>query len=231
MPNTLSHHAVYVVIVAGGKGARMGMALAKQFLPLQGKPILYHTINAFVKAIPDAQIRLVLPEDELSKLNMVLQHFEERIHIEVFSGGNNRFESVRNGLNGIPDHSIVLVHDGVRPFVSEELIKRCITSCASQGSAVPCTPVIESIRSLDGEKSQPVNRDTLRNIQTPQVFFSETLKAAFTQAYQEGFTDEASVVEHNGQPVHLVEGERFNIKITTPEDLILAECIAANALK
>lgn len=222
---------IYVVIVAGGKGTRMGMALPKQFLLLNGKPVLYHTLVAFIKTLPNARFRLVLPEDDISKLNMVLQHIEERIDLEIFSGGENRFESVRNGIANLPDNALVLVHDGVRPFVSETLIRQCISEAEIYGSAIPCLAVTDSIRSVEGDHPKPIDRTYLRSIQTPQAFRSELLIPAFRQDHRDSFTDEASVVEQTGVQIHLIKGERFNIKITTPEDLILAESIANQVLK
>jgi 2-C-methyl-D-erythritol 4-phosphate cytidylyltransferase len=216
---------IYVVIVAGGQGTRMGMALPKQFLPLNGKPILYYTIAAFAKALPKAQIILVLPESDISKLQMVLQHFEERIELNVVSGGATRFDSVKNGLQNLPQDAIILVHDGVRPFVSEELIKRCVHEAQQNGNAIPAIQVVDSIRVISAKASSPINRDLLRIVQTPQAFKGSLLLPAFEQAYQSNFTDEATVVEKMGYTINLVEGDKNNIKITTPEDLQIAELI------
>ncbi len=217
---------VYVVIVAGGQGMRMGSALPKQFLPIGGKPILYHTISAFAKALPQSQIILVLPEHEISKLQMVLQHFPERIDMTVVSGGPTRFDSVKNGLKDIPKNSIVLVHDGVRPFISDSLIRRSIKGAEEYGAVIPAIHVTDSIRMFVEEgESVPVDRNKLRAIQTPQAFQSNILLPAFAQEYKLEFTDEATVVESLGIKVRMIEGDRNNIKITTPEDLIQAENI------
>jgi 2-C-methyl-D-erythritol 4-phosphate cytidylyltransferase len=220
-----SSTSIYVVIVAGGQGTRMGMALPKQFLPLGDKPILYHTILAFVSALPEAKIVLVLPEHDISKLQMVLQHFEERIDITVVSGGATRYESVKNGLQGLPKSSIILVHDGVRPFVSKDLINRCITEAKQNGTAVPAINVVDSVRVINANGSTPINRDLLRIVQTPQTFKGDILLAAFEQAYHPSFTDEATVVEAIDYKISMVDGEKNNIKITTPEDLLMAEMI------
>ncbi|MGC4056666.1 MAG: 2-C-methyl-D-erythritol 4-phosphate cytidylyltransferase [Chitinophagaceae bacterium] len=226
MIGTTSDIPVYVVIVAGGQGTRMGMALPKQFLPLAGKPILYHTIAAFARALPQAHLVLVLPEDDISKLQMILSHFSDRIDLTVVAGGTSRFESVKRGLAQVGETSLVLVHDGVRPFVSDALIQRCLRSAAEYGSAIPAIPMTDSVRIAGADDSfTPIDRAKLRVIQTPQAFRSEWILEAFRQDYRIEFTDEATVVESLNHPIRLVEGEKTNIKITTPEDLILAENI------
>lgn len=225
LPNT---NPIYVVIVAGGQGTRMGMALPKQFLPIKGKPILYYTIAAFLKAVPQAQLVLVLPEQELSKMQMVLAHFEEPIEITLVAGGASRYESVQNGLKGLPEDAIILVHDGVRPFVRPELIQACIAEAKKTGAAIPAIPVVDSVRVLNAQGSSPSNRALLRIIQTPQTFKGSVLLPAFKQAYNTAFTDEATVVESVGHAISLVDGDKQNIKITTPEDLLLAESILNN---
>jgi 2-C-methyl-D-erythritol 4-phosphate cytidylyltransferase len=217
---------VYVIIVAGGQGTRMGMALPKQFLPLAGKPILYHTIANFARVLPQAHLVLVLPETDISKLQMVLEHFPDRIDLNVVAGGATRYDSVKNGLALVPKDAIVLVHDGVRPFVSDSLIVRCLHTAREKGSAIPSVPMTDSVR-MEAETGgfRPVDRSKLRLIQTPQAFRSDWLQEAFEQPYHPAFTDEATVLESIGYSVALVEGEKNNIKITTPEDLLLAENI------
>jgi len=212
----------YAVIVAGGQGTRMGTAVPKQFLDLEGRPVLFHTISAFREAIPDIRIVLVLPAHQISYAQMVLQAFPERIDLDIVAGGETRFHSVRNGLSGIPDDAIVMVHDGVRPLVSPALIRRCREQALEKGSAIPAVAVADSMRLVKNEGSEPVDRSRLRIIQTPQTFKASILLPSFEQPYQEGFTDEATVAEAAGHPVFLIEGERSNLKITTPEDLILA---------
>lgn len=213
----------YAVIVAGGKGVRMGNAIPKQFLPLAGKPILYHTLRAFMGAYEDMHLVLVLPEDQLSYAQMVLQAFEERIDVELVTGGETRFHSVQNGLRVVAKDAVVFVHDGVRPLVSPELIRACYEQAVEKGSAIPAVAISDSLRRVDGDNSQPVNRDTMRSIQTPQTFRAELLLPAFEQEYTAAFTDEATVAEAYGQQVYLIEGEKSNIKLTTPEDMIVAE--------
>lgn len=226
MTEEQNNTAIYVVIVAGGQGTRMGMALPKQFLPLSGKPILYYTISAFLRALPMAQIVLVLPEQDISKLQMVLEHFSDRIDLTVVAGGATRFESVQNGLKGLPSDSIILVHDGVRPFISDTLIQRCIHSVQQYGTAIPALQVVDSIRFFgEDDHFSPIDRTKLRIIQTPQAFKGSILLPAFEQEYKIEFTDEATVVESMQHRIHLVEGDRNNIKITTPEDMVLAESI------
>lgn len=215
----------YAVIVAGGKGVRMGNAIPKQFLPLVGKPILYYTLKAFWGAYEDIKLVLVLPADQLSYAQMVLQEFPQRIDIEVVTGGVTRYHSVQNGLKAITGDAVVFVHDGVRPLVTPELIRACYEQALEKGSAIPAIAVTDSLRMLDGDKSRPVDRNLVRSIQTPQTFRSEIILPAFEQEFNEAFTDEATVVESYGGEVSLIEGERTNLKLTTPEDMIIAEMI------
>lgn len=216
---------VYAVIVAGGQGTRMGTAVPKQFLELHGKPILYHTIQAFLKAIRDIHIVLVLPSHQISWAQIVLQAFTERIDITLVSGGESRFHSVRNGLKDIPQDAIVMVHDGVRPLLSTDLIQRCYQQAQEKGSAIPAIPATDSLRMVHPEGSSPLDRNKVRMVQTPQTFKASLLLPAMQQPYQAQFTDEATVVETFGGNVFLVEGEKNNIKITTPEDMRVAEAL------
>lgn len=213
------------VIVAGGKGLRMQNAIPKQFLPLENKPILYHTIAAFLGAIPGIRIVLVLPEAHISYANMVLQQFAGGVDITIVTGGETRFDSVKNGLRETTAEDIIFVHDGVRPLISAKLIQDCYTAAKEYGSAIPAVALSDSIRQVQEGGSVTIDRESLRAVQTPQTFKGSVLLPAFEQAYQERFTDEANVVEAYGQSVHLVEGEKRNIKITTPEDLIFATAI------
>ena len=215
----------YAVIVAGGKGQRMGNAIPKQFLPLAGKPVLYHTIKAFKDAFDDIKLVLVLPQDQLSYAQMVLQAFPERIDIAIVTGGETRFHSVQNGLKAVTGNSLIFVHNGVRPLVSADLVQRCFVQAVEKGSAIPAIAVADSMRIIEGDNSSPVDRQNMRSIQTPQTFRSDILLPAFLQGYREQFTDEATVVEAYGEEVYLIEGERGNIKITTPEDMLIAETI------
>lgn len=203
----------------------MGTALPKQFLTLAGKPVLYHTIQAFQNALPGLHLVLVLPAHQISYAQMVLQAFPERIDLTIVAGGETRYHSVQNGLAGIPEHAVVLVHDGVRPLVTPALIRRCYDTALELGNAIPAIPVADSMRQITIDGSEPVDRSALRIIQTPQTFQAALLLPAFKQPYQDSFTDEATVVEAADIPIHLIPGEKSNIKITTPEDLIIAEAL------
>lgn len=215
----------YAVIVAGGKGVRMGSAVPKQFLPLNGQPILYHTIKAFIDAYAGIHLVLVLPQDQLSYAQMVLQSFPDRVDMTIVAGGETRYHSVQNGLKVVEGNCIVFVHDGVRPLATPALIQRCYEQAADKGSAIPAIPVADSMRIIEDEDSRPIDREQMRIVQTPQTFRSEIILPAFEQEYQISFTDEATVVEAYGDVVYLVEGERSNIKVTTPEDMIIAEAL------
>ncbi len=221
----------YAVIVAGGKGQRMGNAIPKQFLPLAGKPVLYYTLKAFIDAYADIKLVLVLPHDQLSYAQMVLQAFPERIDMAIVQGGETRFHSVQNGLKAVSGNSVIFVHDGVRPLASAELIRRCYEQAIENGSAIPAIAVADSMRIVDGDNSQPVDRQNMRSIQTPQTFRADILLPAFEQGYKEEFTDEATVVEAYGEEVYLVEGEKSNIKLTTPEDMLVAETILKSRME
>ncbi len=222
------HSENYAVIVAGGAGTRMGTALPKQFLELAGKPVLYHTLRAFTDALPHIHIILVLPAHQLSYAQMVLQAFgDERFDVELVGGGETRFHSVQAGLRSVPENALVAVHDGVRCLATPDLIRRCFVQAQEIGSGVPAVAVADSIREVSGEGSSPIDRSRLRAVQTPQTFQASILLPAYRQAWREDFTDEATVVEAFGEYIHLIEGERANLKITTPDDLILAEAILA----
>ena len=215
----------YVLIVAGGKGLRMGTELPKQFLPIGGKPILMRTMEAFHAYSPDIQIIVVLPHSQqdfwaelCAKHHFVLPH-------RVADGGETRFHSVKNGLEWVSEPALVGVHDGVRPFVSREVIARCYREAAMRKAVIPIVDIVETVRHLVPGSSVTVNRNDYKLVQTPQVFDASLLKEAYRQSYVPGFTDDASVVEAMGQPVALVEGNRENIKITTPFDLKIASAL------
>ena len=214
-----------VVIVAGGKGLRMGHATPKQFLDLNGECILSHTIQAFRAALPEAHIVVVIPSDARQEMEKMLLKMSGGKNIMLVDGGATRFHSVQNGILNCPSSEIIFVHDGVRPLISDKLIRRCYKCALQYGSAIPAIAVTDSIRIIEGDSSTVVPRDCLRAVQTPQTFRGELLRSAFMQEYHASFTDEATVVEAAGHQVHLVEGEKINIKITTPEDLILAESL------
>lgn len=216
------------VIVAGGKGLRMGTALPKQFLPLNGKPVLYYAIKMFRDTFPGIKIILVLPQDQLSYANIVLQSFEDGIDLDIVPGGETRFHSVKQGLEQVEPGSIVFVHDGVRPLIDANLLRRCYDAAMQHGNAIPAIAVSDSIRQDEGTGSFPVNRDHLRIVQTPQTFKAEIVLPAFQQDYQESFTDEATVVQAYGEEIFLVAGSKRNIKVTTPEDMLVAGVLLNN---
>lgn len=215
----------YAIIVAGGKGLRMGADLPKQFLLIGGKPVLMHTLEAFHRA--DAQMRLilVLPKSQQDYWKSLCEAYAFSIPHQVTDGGETRFHSVKNGLALVDEEGLVGVHDGVRPFVSIEVIRRCYAEAARYKAVVPVIDVVETIRMVQGDDSQTVDRNLYKLGQTPQVFDVALLKQAYHQSYIPGFTDDASVVEAYGEKIHLTEGNRENIKITTPFDLKIAETI------
>lgn len=212
----------YAIIVAGGKGLRMGGEVPKQFLPINGKPILMHTIEAFRKALDGIEIILVLPADQHEYWQKLCQDYNFCSPELIAKGGETRFHSVKNGLAFLPDDedAVVGIHDGVRPFVSKETIQRCYAAAAGGRAVVPVVPVVETIRQiLPNGKSITRPRDEYRLVQTPQTFPLVMLKKAYEQSYSGTFTDDASVVEAMGEEILMVEGNRENIKITTPSDL------------
>ncbi len=217
----------YVIIVAGGKGLRMGSDIPKQFLPIGGKPVLMRTLERFREYAADLQIILVLPKAQQDYWQNLCQENAFDIDYQLADGGETRFHSVQHGLALIPDdvEGVVGVHDGVRPFPSIEVIRRCYETAQSQKAVVPVIPVVETVRHLVNEKSVTVPRAEYCLVQTPQTFDIQLLKAANRQPYNDGFTDDASVVEAFGFDITLVEGNRENIKITTPYDLKIAEVL------
>ncbi len=217
----------YVIIVAGGKGLRMGSDIPKQFLPIGGRPVLMRTIERFRQYSPTLQIILVLPKAQQDYWLQLCQEYDFRVEYQLADGGETRFHSVQHGLALIPDNAegVVGVHDGVRPFPSIEVIRNCYETAREKKAAIPVIPVVETVRHLKGETSETVPRNDYRLVQTPQTFDIQLLKAANRQPYNDGFTDDASVVEAFGFKITLVEGNRENIKITTPYDLKIAEVL------
>ena len=213
-----------ILIVAGGRGTRMGGPQPKQFLELAGRPVLMHTLEAFDRWDASARLIVVLPEDQIETWKRLCEaHVFGRIH-RVVAGGETRFHSVRNGLGAVASDGLIAVHDGVRPLVAPSVIAACLAAAADGGAAVPVVPVVESVREVDADGgSRPVDRTRLRVVQTPQVFRADVLRAAYRLPYDPRFTDDASVVEASGVAVRLVPGNRENIKLTTPMDLLLAE--------
>jgi len=214
----------YVIIVAGGKGLRMGSDIPKQFLPIGGKPVLMRTIERFREYAADLQIILVLPEAQQAYWQELCGKYDFKVKYQLANGGQTRFHSVQNGLALVPDDAegVVGVHDGVRPFPSIEVIKNCYETARTAKAVIP---VVETVRHLEGDSSVTVPRGDYRLVQTPQTFDIQLLKAANRQPYNDGFTDDASVVESYGHAITLVEGNRENIKITTPYDLKIAEVL------
>ena len=230
----------YVIIVAGGKGLRMGSDIPKQFLPVGGIPVLMRTMMRFREYSPTLQIILVLPRAQQDYWQQLCKEYHFDIAYQLTDGGETRFHSVQHGLALVPDDAegVVGVHDGVRPFPSVEVIRNCYETARTKKAVIPVIPVVETIRRLTPENpdkpdypktpsSVTVPRNNYRLVQTPQCFDIQLLKAANRQPYNEGFTDDASVVEAFGFDVTLVDGNRENIKITTPYDLKIAEVLTA----
>jgi len=213
----------FALILAGGKGLRMGADLPKQFLLLAGKPVLMHTLEAFHRADPNTELILVLPSEQLAYWSELCTKFDFTLKHLVASGGAMRFDSVRNGLKLIQEDGLIAVHDGVRPLVHTELIRKCFEAAMKHGAVIPVFELTESIRRIEGPRSYAEDRTLYRSVQTPQTFRSEILQKSYQQPYREVFTDDASVVEAAGYEITLVEGTRENIKITMPQDLLLAE--------
>ena len=220
----------YSIIVAGGKGLRMGGDVPKQFQLVGGRPVLMHTLQQFRNAIADLQIILVLPREQQDYWRELCRQYEFGVEHRVADGGQTRFHSVKNGLALIPDgeEGIVGVHDGVRPFASADLIRRCYAAAVEAEAVVPAVPVVESLRH---EERGAIDRKGYRLVQTPQTFSIPLLKAAYRQAYLEAFTDDASVVEAYGHRVAMIDGIRENIKLTTPFDMVVAEALLAESEK
>lgn len=216
-----------VVIVAGGKGLRFGSNLPKQFLPMNQKPVLMHTIDAFYNCDDSFNIVVVIPENHFLFWSELCNKYNFKTPHKLVKGGSTRWESVKNGLNAIEDNCIVGIHDGVRPLISTGLIAKLYSSAEVFGAVIPAIKVTDSLRVLDNNnnKSLAVDRELYRAVQTPQVFKSNILKEAYSLPYEECFTDDASVVERYGVEVTMVEGEDRNIKITSSKDLAIAELL------
>lgn len=212
-----------VIIVAGGSGSRMQSALPKQFLMLGGLPVVARTINTFAEALPSADIVVVLPEAHISLWRNLEARFDVAPH-RCVAGGSERFHSVKCGIEALgSDVEYIAVHDGVRALVSKRLIIRTLLDAEKSGATIPVIEVADSFRRVDGAESHIVPRSELRAVQTPQIFSAELLRRAYEQPFDSSFTDDASVVEAMGHRISLVDGERSNLKLTTPEDLEWAE--------
>ena len=215
----------HIIIVAGGKGLRMGGEIPKQFLPICGKPVLMRTLETFHEFDAAMHIVLVLPVSQQTYWKDLCQEYRFDLLHEIADGGETRFHSVMNGLALVEGDGLVGVHDGVRPFVSQEVIARCYEEAARCKAVIPVIDVVETVRHLTEEGSETVPRDRYKLVQTPQVFDVALLRRAYQQEYTDLFTDDASVVEALGEKVCLVKGNRENIKLTTPFDLKLAEML------
>ena len=216
----------YIVVVAGGKGLRMGGELPKQFIEIKGKPILMHTIERFFDFDNSIKIILVLPESHFAFWNELIDKYKFTIPHTLIKGGETRFHSVKNGLSVVPEFSLVGIHDGVRPLVSNEVIERTYNEALLKGGAIPVVDVVDSLRQIDSSgKTFHIERSAIKIVQTPQVFLSDILLTCYDVPYSEFFTDDASIFEANGNTISCVEGNRENIKITTPFDLKIAEIL------
>lgn len=214
-----------VIIVAGGSGRRMGGALPKQFMMLDNEPILARSINRIHEALPAAEIVVVLPEEHVELWKNIAARFDVARH-KIALGGKERFHSVKNGLAALSEGiRTIAIHDAVRPLASKKLIIKLLLAADKSVAVIPAVAPIDSYRIVEGDDSRIIDRSALRMVQTPQVFHAEALRAAYEQPFSSTFTDDASVMEAAGHKVTLVEGERENIKITTPSDMLIAEAI------
>jgi 2-C-methyl-D-erythritol 4-phosphate cytidylyltransferase len=213
----------YVIVVAAGSGVRMGSAVPKQFLLLAGRPVLMHSIEAFWRWDKGIRIVVVLPQEHMDYWRELCREHGFEVPHEVAAGGGTRFESVRNGLRGLEGDGLAGIHDGVRPLITPVTIDRLYREAAIHGSAIPVVAPKDSIRWEDPSGNRVIDRTHVKLIQTPQVFELNKLRDAYVQPYDSSFTDDATVWEHAGNPVHLAQGQETNIKITTKEDLAVAE--------
>jgi len=227
----MNNQEIYAVIVAGGKGTRMGSKIPKQFLPLMGMPVLCHSVLAFKHAFRKINIIVVAPADDIDSAETILKSYLPKVNVTIVAGGATRFHSVKNGLEEVKEKGIVFIHDAARPMLSQELIHRCYECAIENSNAIPAISVSDSIRMTDDNgNTTPLNREKVKIIQTPQTFRTDLIIPAFNQPYKSTFTDEATVIEATGVKIHLVEGEADNIKITNPTDILVADVILKNSL-
>ena len=221
----------YLVVTAGGTGTRMGAAVPKQFLELDGVPILRRTMEVFLRAIPDIQVITVLPEGHVAYWRQYCLKANFVCPQRLVKGGFTRFHSVKNALKYVPDGALVAVQDGVRPLISVDKVRELFKAAETAPAVIPVMPVTDTLKVLEKRgdvlavTGEQVDRSRIYGAQTPQVFQSEALKAAYSLQFDTAFTDDASVAERYGIALTFLEGERFNLKITTPEDLVLAKAI------
>ena len=214
-----------IIITAGGIGKRMGATIPKQFIEVKGLPILMHTITKFFDFDNSIEIIIVLPKDHIDYWNELVIRFEFRIQHTIVEGGKERFYSIKNGLK-YANGELIGIHDGVRPFVSQDVIQSIFDSARLNKAVIPVIDLKESIRRVTTVETKSVDRNLFKIVQTPQCFTSDVIKSAYLQGYSDEFTDDASVVEKMGTIIHLVKGNDENIKITTPMDLKLATILA-----
>ena len=215
----------FVIITAGGLGSRMKSSTPKQFLELAGKPVIMHSMQCFTVYSTSITMILVLPEAFTQEWKNLCKKHNFQLKHTVCSGGETRFHSVQNGLKLVNDQGLVAIHDAVRPLISSSLIKECFDAASKTGNAVPALPLRDSVREISGDENRPVDRSKFRLVQTPQVFEVGLIKKAYEQAYRPSFTDDATVAEAIGVHINLLKGTEKNIKITTPEDLKIAEVL------
>lgn len=215
----------YALIVAGGKGTRIRSAVPKQFIVVNGLPVLMHTVNAFFRYSEKITVILVLPEDDFTTWRSLCEKYSFSNPLILQKGGDTRFQSVRNGLGSIQGEGLVAIHDGVRPLVSEDIIAASFRLAAVHQSAVAAVRLKESIRMTDQDNTQAMDRSRFRLIQTPQTFNVSLIREAYKMKEDQSLTDDASVAERSGHTISLFEGSYENIKITTSEDLLIAEAL------
>lgn len=220
----------YALIVAGGSGLRMNSNIPKQFLKLDGLPILMHTINKFATLNLNIEIIVVLPFSNITHWKELCFEYDFTTHVTIVEGGETRFHSVKNGLNEIRQKGVIAIHDAVRPLVASDTIRNGYEVAGLKGNAVPCITIADSIRQITAEGNTGANRNNYRIIQTPQCFRSDIIQRAYLQEYDTAFTDDASVAEAAGETINLINGSSDNLKITTPQDMIIAEALLHKAI-
>lgn len=218
----------YALIVAGGKGTRIKSAIPKQFIELNGKPMLIHTLETFFRYSPSLTVVLVLPADDITKWREIMVQHQFPHDITLQTGGETRFQSVKRGLEKLSGEGLVAIHDGARPLVSVDIIGASFRLAAAHKTAVAAVPLKESIRAIDHDVTRAVDRSRFKLIQTPQTFDLDLIRKAYQITEDAGLTDDASVAERAGHSISLFEGSYENIKVTTEEDLILAEALLRN---
>lgn len=223
----MMNRKIYAVFVAGGTGTRMGTDMPKQFLELDGVPVLQRTISRFIEACPSVNVITVLPKEHFRTWKeLCLKHAFNHPQ-KIVAGGITRFHSVKAALRQVPDGAVVAIQDGVRPLLSVNLIRRMLERMETCRAVIPALPVTDSLKYADGTLPEP-DRTVIVGVQTPQMFLSEEIRAAYETAYEPAFTDDASVAARKNIPLTFEKGERFNIKITTPEDLVLAQALISS---